>query len=487
MAKTVLWRERFKNCWLFCLIAAQPLLDFLAYWNQNSVATAAGYIRLALMVALPLILLFRLEKKKKFVLALAGVGAYCALHILNCLRLGYMDPYFDIAYLAKVAQMPVLALCFVACVRDEGMKRQAIRGFWAAAVLVLLGFAAALITGTSTVTYAEGFGLSGWVIEDNRCANSIIYVTLSVFAVYAAVRSEKLPLTAGILAVVMAMNIINGTKACYLGLFAVLLGYAAFLLLEKPVLGEKLKGRTLAALLAALVLSAAIYPYSPRAKETAAMAAVTSAQQGEIEAAVEALGYDLSAMDLEEKLNTPEVRQVFEYYYSVYLTSGIPDIIDRFGYEPVFRYFKLSTDVARLIDVREIKLCYSHLIWQQSDALTKLLGFEVTNIGYSGRDLENDWPALFYYFGVLGLALYAAFVLYFLWLVLRRLIRDFRGSFTCLNFSLLLCLILQIGLAQFSGAILRRPNVSVYMSVVLALIYYQTVCCPVTTKKGDAL
>lgn len=484
MANTEKRRVRLQDCWLFCLIAVQPLLDFLAYWNQHSVATAAGYIRLALMVILPLVLLFRLKEKKSFVLGMAGIGAYCALHVLNCLRLGYMDPFFDIAYLAKVAQMPVLAVCFVFSLRDEGTKRQAIRGIWAAAVLVVLGFAAAVLTGTSTVTYAEGFGLSGWVIKDNRCANSIIYVTLSVFAIYAAVRSEKLAVTAAIPAVVMAMNIINGTKACYLGLFAILLGFAAFLLLEKPVLGKKLRGRTIAVLLAAVLLSAAIYPYSPRAKETAAQASVSSAQQGEIEVAAQALGYDLSAMSLEEILAEPELMDIFAYYYSKYMTSAIPDLFDRFGYEPVIRYFKASTDVVRLIDARQIKLCYSYLVWQQSDTLTKFLGFEVTNIAGGIRDLENDWPALLYYFGILGLALYAGFVLYFLWLVLKRLIWDFKGSFTDFNFSLLLCLLLQIGLAQLSGAILRRPNVSIYMAVVLALIYYQTVRRPAGTEEN---
>lgn len=482
MANTEKRRVSLQSCWLFCLIAVQPLLDFLAYWNRNSVATAAGYIRLALMVVLPLVLLFRLREKKeriKLLLALAGIGAYCALHVLNCLRLDYMDPFFDISYLAKVAQMPVLTVCFVFSLRDEGTKKQAIRGIWAAAVLVVLGFAAAVLTGTSTTTYAEGIGLSGWVIEDNRCANSIIYVTLSVFAIYAAVRSEKLAVTAAIPAVVMAMNIINGTKACYLGLFAILLGFAAFLLMEKPVLGKKLRGRTIAVLLAAVLLSAVIYPYSPRAKETALMASVSSAQQGEIEATAQALGYDLSAMSLEEILAEPELVDIYAHYYSKYMTSAIPDLFDRFGYEPVIRHFKASTQVSRLIDARQIKLCYSHLLWQQSDTLTKLLGFEVSNIGNGGiRDLENDWPALLYYFGVLGLALYAGFVLYFLYLVLRRLVRDFKGSFTSFNFSLLLCLLLQIGLAQLSGAILRRPNVSIYMAVVLGLIYYQTVRCP---------
>ena len=68
-----------KNNWLCFLIAAQPVLDVIAYWNQNSVATVAGYIRLAIMLALPLHLLFTLKKKKGFVLSMLSIGLFCAL------------------------------------------------------------------------------------------------------------------------------------------------------------------------------------------------------------------------------------------------------------------------------------------------------------------------------------------------------------------------------------------------------------------------
>ncbi len=469
--------------WLVLLIAAQPLLDFLAYWNQNSVATSAGYIRLLIMLAIPLYLLVTLKKKKRFILAMGTIGLLCLLHVANSFRVGYIDPFFDIAYLARVAQMPILAVCFIYLIRDERTKRQAVKGIAVAGAITLAGFVAAVLTGTDNCTYGAGLGISGWVIDDNRCANSILFVTLSTFAVCLAVRSEKLLVNISIPAIVTFLLIINGTKACYMGLFALLLAYAAFLLMEKPVLGRRIRWRVLLVLVLLIAISVVVYPYSPRAKMDAFNARLSTARQGEIEAGVAALGYDLSTMTLEEKLNTPEVRQVFEYYYLRYMVGAIPDLFDRFGYEPVFRYFNMSTDVARLIDTRQIKLCYSNLVWQESDSLTRLVGFEVTNLGYSLRDLENDWPAIFYYYGYIGLAFYAAFVLYFLWLVLKRLIRDFKGSFTLLNFCLFICLILQIALAQFSGAILRRPNVSIYMSVVLALIYYQTSAKPA----GEAL
>ena len=118
---------------------------------------------------------------------------------------------------------------------------------------------------------------------------------------------------------------------------------------------------------------------------------------------------------------------------------------------------------------------YSAMIFEDSDLLTKLVGFEVSNVGFEGTyDMENDWPAIFYYYGYLGFALYIGFLLVFLLRVLKKLLRDFKGSFTADNFTLLLTLALQFGLAQFSGAILRRPNVSVYMALILGLIWFQT-------------
>ena len=44
--------------WLFLLIAAQPLLDTLAYFTQNKAGTVSGYTRLAVMLALFACVLF---------------------------------------------------------------------------------------------------------------------------------------------------------------------------------------------------------------------------------------------------------------------------------------------------------------------------------------------------------------------------------------------------------------------------------------------
>jgi nitrate reductase gamma subunit len=89
-------------------------------------------------------------------------------------------------------------------------------------------------------------------------------------------------------------------------------------------------------------------------------------------------------------------------------------------------------------------------------------------------DLENDWPAIFYYCGYVGFAAYVCLIAYFAFLIARRLLQDLRSAFTADNFIVLLCFVLLIGIAQYSGAVLRRPNVSIYLSLILGLIAFQT-------------
>ena len=461
---------------LTLLIAAQPLLDALAFWTANEQATVAGYIRLLIMAALPLWLLIKGRERKKLLLALGVMAVFALLHMFNDYRVGWYGPVFDASYLAKVLQMPVLAVCFTILIRDEGTKRQALRGIALAAVLTIALVLIAWITGTGLHTYPEGYGYSGWVIDDNRCAQSILLVTLSVFSVSFALQSGRRWLELLIPGIVTAVFLTNGTKGCYLSLFAIFFCFAAFLLLEKPVLGKRVRGVTALWLMLLMVFSVVIYPYTPRAKMD--MTLERAAKPGEIEAALAERGIDITNMSAQERFDDPVVHEVFQYYYEGYL-GVLPDIYDRFGMDRVMLHYGMTTDVDLLIDVRVMERSYSAMIWEDGDLLTKLLGIETTQLGparsYDGAyDMENDWPALFYFYGILGFALYVAFLGVFLWRVVRKLLRDFRGSFTLENVTLVVCLFLQLGLAQFSGAILRRPNVNIYLALVLALIAYQT-------------
>lgn len=484
MNKTGSLKELFIKYWLTVLIAMQPVLDILAYWTRSPDGTAAGMLRLAIMLILPLHLLITLKKKGRFILSMAAIALVGAAHVANCLRVGYLDMRFDLVYLARVMQMPILAICLGYYLKDEGHKEAAFKGLKYAAYLYFAGLILAVVTGTATDTYGPGLGVSGWVIGENRCANSVIVVTLALTLLYFAVKSDNKWLNLSVPPLIAFALILNGTKACYFTLFGAFVGFAVYLVIDKLLHGGRLKTRVIAVLLLTAVVSAAVYPITPRYKILLTQQRSSARQQDELERIMQELGYDLKSMTLEEKLADERLVQIFGDYYYDLIWAIIPDMFARFDYPEVCAKYKFNTNAAQLIDVRRMKFNYASLIWDEKDTLTHLVGFEPSEVWYgASTDLENDWPAIWFYYGWLGFGLYAAFLLYYAWLILRRVVRDFKGTVTTENFFLLLLFFLHIGLAQFSGSVIRRPNVSIYMSLVMALIYYKTTACPLTKER----
>ena len=137
--------------WLTLLIALQPLLDALAFWTKNERGTAAGAIRLIIMLVLPIVLLIKLKGKRRMrlFLALAAVGVICVMHVINGLRVGNYMLATDVAYMVRVAQMPVLAICFIFCMDNDSKLRQAERGMLTAAAIELAKLLISVLTGTA--------------------------------------------------------------------------------------------------------------------------------------------------------------------------------------------------------------------------------------------------------------------------------------------------------------------------------------------------
>ena len=145
----------FQNHWLMGLIILQPILDILAFWTKSPDGTFAGYIRLLIMLAFPITLLIVLPEKKdkgRLALGLCAIGVICFLHIANVYRIGAADLRYEISYTAKVAHMPVLALCFVFSIRDAQTRNQAYWGLFFAAGITALALLLSIVTGTANIT-----------------------------------------------------------------------------------------------------------------------------------------------------------------------------------------------------------------------------------------------------------------------------------------------------------------------------------------------
>lgn len=468
-----------KNNWLFLFVIFQPLLDVLAFWTSSEAGTAAGYIRLLFMLILPVHLLLTSDERKRLFAAYAVIAFLALLHVGNLFRVGYINVISDVKNMARIFYLPVMAVSMCAYVRNEQMKSQLLRGLLANCFILAAVIIVSYVTGTYNPTYGYGLGTSAWVTDQNRCTHSIILSALSMFSMYFGLSAKDKLCNYLVPAAVLVFCITNGTSSCYLTCLACFAGFAFFRVFAALVRKEKLDkpAKLLAVYLLLLFVTAvAIYPVTPRAKITAIERAAAEKRQGGLEAELIALGYDIYNMTPEEKMNEPVVREKMAKFYTETIYGGAPGLIESFDVYRIMEAYNMTTDAGKIADVRRMKRVNARLIWEDSDFVTKLTGFEFAKVDWPGDplDLENDWHAIFYYYGVIGFAAYAIYILWFIYLVLKKLRNDFKGNLTLYNFCLILSFFILIGLAHFSGALLKRPNSSIYFAFILALLSYQT-------------
>ena len=465
------------------LIILQPVLDIIAFWTKSPDGTLAGLVRLVIMVVLPLVLLIRLPEKRdklRLVLSLCAIGLVCLLHLANLVRIGAESLVYEISYTAKTAQMPILAVCFLHAIRNTQTRNQAYWGLSFAAAVTALALFLSIVTGTANVTYGEGLGVSGWVIDDLRTANSTILVILSAFAVFCAVKSDKKAVNVLVPVLTALCLILNGTMTCYLAIFLIFLGFSAFLPLEKKLRGCKVNRTAILVLLIVSILSAAAYPLTPKYQIRKQQTSFMDKTQTEFEQGLGAEKLDPGSVTREQILSDPKIHTLYEDYYWKCLWILSPRMFELYDIDEIMAKYDFTTDATILLNTRNLKKTFVSLMWDHSDTLTKLFGIDCSFAWYQGKvDLENDWSAIFYYYGYVGFAAYAGFILYFVFLILRRLKRNFRTAFTADNFVILLCFVMLIGIAQYSGAVLRRPNVSFYLALILGMIWFQTEVSPI--------
>ena len=472
----------FRKHWMTVLIAAQPVLDILAFWTQSETGTAAGMIRLLCMAFLCLYAAFRC-RSARFYIAMSVIALVFGLHLLNGFRVSGGSLFMaDLKYVLKVAYMPVMAVCFCTLFRKEDKNaadRQVLTGMLISALLEVLVLIVSGLTDTYTRTYiVEELGTSGWVIDSNRCCQSDILSTLSVFLMYYSVRTEKPWLRFGIPVILVAVLITNATTACYLTLLAVTAGFPVFILFRSFVMKKRLDRQTrfLTGEMAGLfALSVLIYPLTPRAKmEEIEKNSYSDNEQRFVQEMAD-LGYDIYALSLEEKLSDPVVHEHLTVYYIRFIASTVNSLREKYDVDRVIRALHGTVSAEVLGDTRNMKRLNARFIFEDSDSLTHLLGFSFGNFRYDYEDLENDWIAIWYYYGYIGFACYVLAAALLFARILRLLLSSFMEHITLWNFTLLMCFVLQLGLAWFSGAMLRRPNASIYFSIVVSLIWIATI------------
>lgn len=469
------------------LLLIQPLLDVLSYFMQGSGSTVVTTaLRVALLAIVSLYGFVISDRKELYAACYGLIGCFWLLHMLNCFRLGYAQPVGDAAEYLKLVQFPLWTLSFVTFFQKRnGLNMEILGVLTANLAIILLVIGLSYLTGLTAYTYdfperGIQIGVLGWFGVPN--AQSAILCMLVPAVLLWGLRTERLWAFCLCAAAGFGLLYLTGTRLTF---FTAVLAASAFLILivlcRRPLV-------FCLPLLAVLVLLLVFKGASPMEKRQNVSSVSFSTYQEKID---QVMGEDKDFVYREgEEIPSEVLEKIETVYRDIYGKQGVykevllGDLLDRFGLEKVMRELDYSIKPEVLNNARTRKLAALHMIWQEEDFLTHLLGIEYSKVEIGGRiyDPENDFPALLYYNGYLGAALYIAFLAGIVLYALAAFIRRFPSLLTVEFAAAAMMLALALGAAQLSGQVLRKPNVTVYASLAAAQLFVQAQEAPPTAR-----
>lgn len=471
--------DEFVAIFVMTLIILQPLLDVLSYWLIKVDNTSFTTLLRILMLGVIVIYSFIITDNKKFYFIFYGImAAYWLGHMINCFRIGYANPFSDMSLFIRVAQMPALTLSFVTFIKRNRKTKDSIYKGAAIGLVIVIGvIVLSYLTGTPDYMYTNNVGVKGWFYTGN--AQSIIIPVLVCFALLVVfnLKSKLLFILTSFFG--FGLLFISGTRVTYFSIFIIAAGFLIVLLFNK--------GKNwvhLASLILAMLFCGSFFIKSPMFAEKGKMNQGFEEAQVHINENIEKYSHSNEEekkylMEYGEDKVIPGKPYTLNQYKEIYEPNMwlYVDAIEEYGFEAFLEKYDYTTDASKLGDNRLLKRTIAELEWEKVDFITKLFGYENDTLILNGSVYipENDFENLFYFNGYIGIALYVLFILYFAVLIIMALIKDFKKAFTVEAGIVGIALLLMLGAAQLSGQVVQRPNVSIYLSALLALVYSITV------------
>lgn len=482
-----------KRYWLLFVLTLQPIIDIIAYFNFTTNITLISFVmRTLILVFIVLYTFIKSKDKKKFVLYMLPFALFFLLHISNSFRVGIINLFADVRYFIMVMQMPILAICFIDYLKYNPEYRNDLKLVYILnTIIIFVSVILSLIFNNFQYTY-DGYGLTGWFTSANT--QSMILVAICPLFLYFATKNDSVIICILSHAIVLFLLYLNGTKACYITLLVILISMIYIFLVC-----EKSKNRFYKVAISLICLSFALYYGNDSATFKRLDDVKENTMQTEtvikdkIKEKIDELGKDKvyndknkdkgkdKDKDKVEDINDDQEYDIYnlkkysdEVVLDILNSSYIwREIIEIHSGEAVLNKIKDNLTPSTLSDNRLRKRVNASLYFDESDSLTRVVGFEFSNV--ADYDLENDLTAIFYYYGYLGFAIYIIFILYFGWLILKMFWQNkkiiFDGEIIIYGLTLLLVI---VG-GEYSGAFLRKTNANIYLSILLTLIYFKYV------------
>ena len=485
--KNKAWYAVHLHIYMAVFLAIQPLLDVASFWLQKlGMSTAPTLaLRMALLAISVLIAFFLAPRKRAFWIA-AGAFLFLGIgHIFACIQEGYSNPFSDLTNFVRIIQMPLLVLCFITFMRlddrcFEGMQL----GVSSAFLIILLVELLSVVTGTDPHTYIlpEPSGILGWFyFANSQCA--ILSMAIPICLAWQLSWKKKRPVlfcTTAILGCLVLYYL--GSRLAYLALMVITVGLCVTILL---ICRANWKYAVFLGMSA--VVFAFLLPYSPMFRHINYDSYMQDTRQnwiydslGEKKDEVEKLlekqaesKNEIQSDSQKSVLVEKDRQRLIKELTPVYETY-VPDFVETFGVEKTIEMFNYTINVRDFSSVRAKKLMFAKTLMSESGLASHLFGLELSRftVNNSTYDVENDFHGIFYLQGGVGLAAYLLYLAYFVGLILWALIKSAKRYFTFEAAGYGIAFLLCMANVYNTAGVLRRPNASVFLSVVLAGIYY---------------
>ncbi|MCD8356904.1 MAG: O-antigen ligase family protein [Clostridia bacterium] len=455
---------------IFILFAAQPVMDVISFWlDKLGMSTAPSLLLRMLVLVCTALIGFILSKKRKYYWYLAAICVgFFILHAIACFIAGYISPFADLTNYIRVIQIPLFALCFVTFMKTDPRAFRWIGvGIMIAFGIVTVVVLASVITNTNPYTYADvQMGILGWFSTTNSQASIVSMMTPILLCM--AYRAK--PLWIFVLTVVLTCGQLYflGTRLAYFAIFVSVFG----LIFISVICGNTNRSKYAILIVAALVC-AVFVKQSPMYRHQMTYAQSVQEKQSVLNSMSAERGATVTEAEKEEakvdNSKLPLIRSMNQVY--VYYTSSM---VQRFGVEKIMQKCNFSSDVAQITGARKMKIAFCSLLMDEMPFTSTLFGIERDAMEYKGisYDVENDFHGIYFLYGIVGLVLFLVFLAYFVYLILWALIKNIQKYFTMDAGAYGMAFLLALANAYNTAGILRRPNASFYLSIILAVIYY---------------
>ncbi|MBR5515354.1 MAG: O-antigen ligase family protein, partial [Clostridia bacterium] len=257
-----------------------------------------------------------------------------------------------------------------------------------------------------------------------------------------------------------------------LWLFATRLAYIALVIngvgfiITLLITGRENK-KPIIALVAATLVFIALFPVSPMYENQKKVAENAVKKQENINRLISECEESLKNEDITED----EFRiKRLEGAYTEYLEG----LVERFGLEKTVLLYNYSEKASDICDVRLMKNNYNSMLMEENGIGAKLFGIEYAALSAANEvlDAEKDFHGIYYLCGAVGLVLILAFLSYFIFLIAVSLIKKPKAIFNSDSAAFGISLINLLLHVYATAGVLRRPNASFYLSIVLAVVFY---------------